>query len=228
MMKLLIVDDERTLLQQLANAFKQERYIVETSPDGETALDRIFDTVFDLIILDIMMPKKDGIALLEDIRQAGILTPVLMLTAKTEIEDKIKGLDLGADDYLGKPFSFNELLARVRALLRRSSQQGNPLLKVEELILDTISREVLKSGEPIPLTAREFAILEFLLYNKGRAVSRFSLVEHVWGDNFDPFSMSNFLDVHVRNLRKKIKDPGAAGIIQTVRGFGYIIKDFTE
>lgn len=178
-----------------------------------------------MIILDIMLPKQDGLSVLREIRQAGITTPVLMLTAGGEIDDKIKGLDLGADDYLAKPFSLDELLARVRALFRRSGGQADSVLRVKDLLLDTVSREVTKGGKPVELTAREFSILEFLLYNKNRAVSRFSLAEHVWGDDFDPFSMSNFMDVHIKNLRQKIGDSGQGRIIRTIRGVGYIIGD---
>jgi DNA-binding response OmpR family regulator len=225
-MKILVIDDEGPLLEQLQQVLNKERYIVETATDGEKALDRLFDTSFDLIILDIMMPKIDGLTVLEHTREAGINTPVLMLTAKGDTEDRIKGLDHGADDYMPKPFSLDELLARVRALLRRSGTQAYPLLKVRDLQLDTISREVTKGGKPIELTPREFSILEFLLYNKNRAVSRFSLAEHVWGDEFDPFSMSNFMDVHIKNLRQKIGKPhGGDNIIRTIRGVGYIIED---
>jgi DNA-binding response OmpR family regulator len=202
--------------------------MVETAMDGEEALDKLFETPFDLIILDIMLPKRDGLSVLREIRQAGMITPVLMLTARGEIDDKIKGLDLGADDYLPKPFSLDELLARARALFRRSGGQVDSVLQVKDLRLDTVSREVTKGGRPLELTAREFSILEFLLYNKNRAVSRFSLAEHVWGDDFDPFSMSNFMDVHIKNLRRKIGDSGHGTIIRTIRGVGYIIKDETE
>jgi DNA-binding response OmpR family regulator len=224
-MRILIVDDEQTLLDQLKRAFEGQRYIVETALDGEEALDKLFASPVDLIILDIMLPKMDGLSVLQKIRQARITTPVLMLSARGEIDDRIKGLDLGADDYLPKPFSLDELLARVRALLRRAGGQVDSVLKVKDLCLDTISRKVTKDGRIVKLTSREFSILEFLLYNKNRAVSRFSLAEHVWGDAFDPFSMSNFIDVHIKNLRKKIGD---STIIQTIRGFGYIIRDETE
>jgi len=224
-MKVLIVDDEYPLLEQLQNILENQRYIVETVMNGEEALDKLFDTPFDLIILDIMMPKMDGLTVLEQARKAGINAPVLMLTAKGDVEDRVKGLDLGADDYLAKPFSLDEFLARVRALLRRSGSQSQPVLQVLDLQLDTVSREVTKEGKPVELTPREFSILEFLLYNKNRAVSRFSLAEHVWGDDFDPFSMSNFMDVHVKNLRHKIGDSGQGKIIRTIRGMGYIIKD---
>ena len=224
-MRILIVDDEYSLLQQLQQILESQRYIVETAMDGEEALDKLFETPFDLIILDIMMPKIDGLTVLEQAREAGIDTPVLILTAKGDVEDRVKGLDIGADDYLSKPFSLDELLARVRALLRRSGSQSEPVLQVLDLQLDTISRKVTKGGNPVELTPREFSILEFLLYNKNRAVSRFSLAEHVWGDDFDPFSMSNFMDVHMKNLRRKIGDSGHGKIIRTIRGVGYIIKD---
>ena len=227
-MRILIVDDELTLLGQLKRAFEEQRYMVETALDGEEALDKLFEIPVDLIILDIMLPKQDGLSVLREIREAGIAAPVLMLTARGGINDKIKGLDLGADDYLAKPFSLDELLARVRALFRRSGGQADSVLQVKDLRLDTASREVTKGGKPVELTAREFSILEFLFYNKDRAVSRFSLAEHVWGDAFDPFSMSNFMDVHIKNLRRKIGDSGHCTIIRTIRGVGYMIKDETE
>jgi len=224
-MRILVVDDEYSLLKQLKQIFESQRYSIETAMDGEGALDKLFEAPFDLIILDIMLPKIDGLTVLEQARKAGINTPVLMLTAKGDAKDKVKGLDLGADDYLAKPFSLDELLARVRALLRRSSSQSEPVLKVQDLQLNTVSREVTTGGRPVELTPREFSILEFLLYNKNRVVSRFSLAEHVWGDDFDPFSMSNFMDVHIKNLRHKIGDASGDSIIQTMRGVGYIVKD---
>jgi DNA-binding response OmpR family regulator len=227
-MRILIVDDEQTLVNQLKDAFEEQRYMVETAFDGEEALDKLFENQIDLIILDIMLPKKDGLSVLFEMRKADVKIPVLMLTAKGDIDDKVKGLDLGADDYLAKPFSLDELFARVRALLRRYGEQMESVLRVKDLRLDTASREVSRSGEPVELTVREFSILEFLLYNKNRAVSRFNLAEHVWGDAFDPFSMSNFMDVHIKNLRKKIGDTGQGTIIQTIRGVGYIVRDESE
>ena len=224
-MRILIVDDEFSLLQQLQQTLQKERYIVETACDGEKALDKIFEASFDLIILDIMMPGIDGLTVLEHVREADIDTPVLMLTAKGDVEDKIRGLDRGADDYMPKPFSLDELLSRIRALLRRSGSQADPVLKIVDLQLNTVSREVTKGGNTVELTPREFSILEFLLYNKNRAVSRFNLAEHVWGDDYDPFNMSNFMDVHIKNLRYKIGDTGKSSIIRTIRGVGYIIED---
>jgi DNA-binding response OmpR family regulator len=224
-MKLLVVDDDQSLLEQVKQILIGQRYIIETAANGEEALDKLFDTPFDAIILDIMMPKMDGLTVLEQVRKAGIDVPVLMLTAKGDVADRVKGLDLGADDYLAKPFSLDELLARLRALLRRAGGQCESVLQVQDLQLDTKSRNVTRSGNPIELTPREFSILEFLLHNKNRAVSRFSLAEHVWGDDFDPFSMSNFMDVHIKNLRQKIGDSGQGKIIRTIRGVGYIIGD---
>jgi DNA-binding response OmpR family regulator len=226
-MRVLIVDDEYGLLKQLRQILESRRYMVDTAMDGEEALDKLFETPFDLIVLDIMMPKMDGLSVLEQARKADINTPVLMLTAKGDVKDRVKGLDLGADDYLAKPFSLDELMARVRALLRRSGNPSETVLKVMDLELDTISRRVTKRGKTVNLTPREFSILEFLLYNKNRAVSRFSLAEHVWGDDFDPFNMSNFMDVHIKNLRHKIGDSGG-GIIRTIRGVGYIVEESKE
>jgi len=224
-MKILVADDDPSLLEQLRQILTSRRYMIETAEDGEKALDKIFDTPFDAIILDIMMPKIDGLTVLKELRKADIATPILMLTAKGDVTDRVRGLDLGADDYLAKPFSRDELLARVRALLRRSGGQCESDLHVSGLKLDTLSRQVTKDGKPVDLTPREFSILEFLLHNKNRAVSRFSLAEHVWGDDFDPFSMSNFMDVHIKNLRQKIGDSGQDKIIRTIRGVGYIIGD---
>jgi len=223
--KILLVDDNNSLLEQIRQILTSQRYIVETATNGEEALDKLFDTSFDAIILDIMMPKIDGLTVLEQTRKAGVDTPVIMLTAKGDVNDMVKGLDLGADDYLSKPFSMDELLARVRAVLRRSGGQCESILQVGDLMLNTVSREVTRGGTPAELTPREFSILEFLLHNKNRVVSRFSLAEHVWGDDFDPFSMSNFMDVHMKNLRHKIGDSGNAKIIRTVRGVGYVIGD---
>jgi DNA-binding response OmpR family regulator len=224
-MRILIVDDEQQLLDQLRRALEDQRYLIETATNGEEALDRLFAAPFDLIILDIMMPKTDGLTVLKEARKAGVKTPVLMLTAKREVDDRIEGLDLGADDYLAKPFSMAELLARIRALFWRSGAQIDPVLQIEDIRLNTITREVTRAGVPIELTLKEFAILEFLLYNKNRVVSRFNLAEHVWGEAFDPFTMSNFIDVHVKNLRRKLGDSRSGTIIRTVRGVGLIIKD---
>ena len=221
-MNILIIDDEPYLLEKLGSVLAGEFYSVATAADGREGLDKIWNDTYDLILLDIMLPGMSGFEILAEIRAAGIQTPVLMLTAKGDIDDKVKGLNLGADDYLAKPFSLAELLARVRALIRRG-KTGSPIIEIGTLRLNTISREVTRNGVPLVLTAKEFALLEFLLHNRGRAVSRFTLAEHVWGDNFDPFSMSNFIDVHMSKLRKKLSVPDEEPMIRTIRGVGYCI-----
>ena len=223
-MRVLIIEDEPELCEQIANTLRQQNYTVDTAGDGPTGLERVCTEPYDLLILDIMLPVQDGFAVLRELRAEGIATPVLMLTARVEVEDRVRGLDLGADDYLLKPFSMAELLARIRALLRRSHTQASPLLTVGDIHLDTGTREVTRSGRPVSLTPKEFALLEFLLYNRNRAISRFNLAEHVWGDAFDPFTMSNTIDVHIRNLRRKLDDQ-AGQVIVTVRGIGYMVRD---
>lgn len=222
-MNILIIDDEPELLEKIQALLVSEQYTVTTARDGHVGLQRIWDNTYDLILLDIMLPGINGLDILAEIRDAGILTPVLMLTARGDIDDKVAGLNLGADDYLAKPFSVAELLARIRALIRRG-KTGNPVIQVGDIRLNTISREVTKNGESVSLTTKEFAILEFLLHNRGRVISRFSLAEHVWGDNFDPFSMSNFIDVHMSNLRKKLKSQQCEHSIKSIRGVGYLIE----
>ena len=224
-MKILVVDDEPDLLEQLRETLTSQKYDVDTVADGESALDKLFDNPYDLVILDIMLPKVDGLSILREIRKAKVNTPVLMLTTKGSVEDKIEGLDQGADDYLAKPFAIAELMARIRSLLRRASDHRAPLLTVSDIALNTKTRRVIKSGESLELTPKEFSILEFLLYNQNRVVSRFTLAEHVWGDQFDPFTMSNFIDVHIKNLRRKIGDTDKRKIIRTIRGIGFIIED---
>ena len=223
-MRILIIDDEPELRQQIAASLRQEGYTVETAGDGDEALERIFSEPYDLLILDIMLPVRDGFAILGQLREEGIATPVLMLTARGEVENRVKGLDLGADDYLHKPFSMAELLARIRALLRRSHEQANPALTIGAICLNTSTRQVTLAGELVGLTPKEFSLLEFLLYNRNRAISRFNMAEHVWGDAFDPFTMSNNIDVHIKNLRRKLDDQ-AGRIIVTVRGVGYMASD---
>ena len=227
-MKILVVDDEPDLLEQLRETLTSQKYDVDTADDGESALDKLFDNLYDLIILDIMLPFVDGLSVLREIRKAKVKTPVLMLTAKGSVEDKIKGLDYGADDYLAKPFAMAELMARIRSLLRRASDHRDTLLTISDVSLNTKIRQISKEGITVELTPKEFSILEFLLYNKNRVVSRFTLAEHVWGDEFDPFTMSNFIDVDVKNLRRKIGDTDKKKIIRTIRGIGFIIENEQE
>lgn len=227
-MRILIIDDDPLLLEKLSQLLKEQRYEVETAQDGETALDKLFDGVYDLVLLDIMLPGVDGITILKEMRNARINTPVIMLTARTALEDKIRGLDHGADDYLAKPFAISELMARIRSLLRRVGQDKSVLLTVEDIALNTKTRAVTKSGSLVELTPKEFSILEFLLYNKNQVVPRVALAEHVWGDEFDPFTMSNFMDVHIKNLRHKLGGKEGRNIIRTVRGVGFLIADSTS
>lgn len=223
-MRVLIVDDERELCEQIAQILRKQQYTVDIAGDGVMALEKIWADPFDLIVLDIMLPGKDGFTVLQELRAEGVTTPVLMLTAKGEVVNRVKGLDLGADDYLHKPFSMAELLARIRALLRRSHEQASSLLVIGNIRLDTSTRTVTLDNQPVNLTPKEFSVLEFLLYNRNRAISRFNMAEHVWGDAFDPFTMSNNIDVHIKNLRRKLDDQ-TGGRIVTVRGVGYMARD---
>ncbi len=224
-MRILIVEDEESLALRIKNVLESEKYQAEVAFDGESGLEKALTEEYDLILLDILLPRLNGIDLLKEIRREKISTPVLLLTAKDRIEDKVAGLDAGADDYLTKPFALPELLARVRSLLRRISEVKTSVLSAGDLEVNTHTHEVKRGGKPINLTTKEYAILEFLLYNKNRVVSRLSIAEHVWGDNFDLFTMTNFVDVHIKNLRKKIDDDREKKLIQTVRGVGYMIKD---
>ena len=224
-MRVLVVEDEETLALRLKNVLESDKYNVEVAFDGRSGLENVVTEDYDLIILDILLPHVNGIQILKEMRDKKIVTPVLLLTAKDSTEDKVVGLDAGADDYLTKPFAIPELLARVRSLLRRKSEVKSANLHLADLDVNTNSHEVRRDGILLNLTAKEYAILEFLLYNKNRVLSRLSIAEHVWGDNFDLFSMTNFVDVHVKNLRKKIEASDKKDIIQTVRGVGYMIKD---
>ncbi len=223
-MRILVVEDQKPLANRIRDVLKGERYQVELAFDGETGLEKALTDDYDLVVLDILLPGINGVEVLKEIRLAGASVPVLLLTAKDKVQDKVAGLDAGADDYLTKPFAIPELLARIRSLLRRKSAAKTSLISVGDLTIDTNSREVTRGGKPIKLTPKEFSILEFLMYNTNRVLSRLSIAEHVWGDNFDLFSMTNFVDVHVKNLRKKIGDVEENKIIETVRGVGYTIK----
>jgi len=222
-MKILVVEDEERVAQFIQKGLKEEGHAVDVSYDGEDGgfLAEVND--YDLIILDLMLPKKNGLQTCKEIRDHGVNTPVLMLTARDSVEDKVRGLDAGADDYLPKPFAFEELLARVRALLRRQSESKTPTLKIADLELDPMSRQVTRSGKPIRLTTKEYALLEYLLRNPKKVLSRTLIGEHVWDMNFDP--ESNVIDVYVSHLRTKVDKGFEPPLIHTLRGQGYILSD---
>ena len=223
-MKLLIVEDEKRLCETIAKYFKDDGYSIDTCHDGNDALDYINGTEYDAIILDIMLPGMDGISLLRTIRNRKISTPVLLLTAKTSIEDKVDGLDSGADDYLTKPFSLEELSARVRVLIRRHGvQRVDNRMAVGPLTLDIDKKMAFRDGKEISLTAKEYAILEYLMHNKGIVLSREKIQHHIW--NYDYEGSSNIIDVYIRTLRNKVDTGFEQKLIQTVRGIGYVIKE---
>lgn len=222
-MRILVVEDEKKVSSFIQKGLTEESYAVDVAHDGEEGLGFALQQEYDLIILDIMLPKMDGLKVLEQIRAKGRQVPVLLLTARDTLEDKVKGLDTGADDYLPKPFAFTELLARVRALLRRSSNSRAAVLKVDTLSLDPVSREVRRSGRKIDLTAKEYALLEFFMRNCGKILTRTVISEHVWDMNFD--SSTNIVDVYVNHLRNKVEAPTEKKLIHTVRGVGYVLKE---
>ncbi|MBW1971569.1 MAG: DNA-binding response regulator [Deltaproteobacteria bacterium] len=221
-MKILLVEDDIDTKKFLKKGLEENYYSVETTSSGLEALEYIESQPFDLIILDIMLPELDGISLLKNIRKRGNFIPVILLTVKDSNEEIIAGLDAGADDYITKPFSFNQLLARIRAVTRRGKQYTPSLLKVADLFLDQISRRVYKGDKEIVLTPKEFSLLEYLLLNKGRIVTRTMILEKVWNLDYDGFS--NVVDVHINHLRKKIEKDSSFKFIHTVKGVGYILE----
>ncbi len=221
-MRLLVVEDERKVSSFIRRGLEEEGYAVDTALDGKSGLDMALDAVHDLIILDVQLPGLDGIRVLQSLRGAGVSTPVLLLTVRAAIEDKVLGLDAGADDYLTKPFAFQELVARVRALLRRGTEGNRPTLQVLDLTLDPATRKVTRGGRQIELTPREFALLDYFMRNPGRVLTRTMIAEHVWDYDFD--SMTNIIDVYVNYLRKKIDSGEESKLIHTVRGAGYVLK----
>jgi len=218
-MRILVVEDEKKLSENICTLLKSEKYEVESAYDGESALDRIYEQHFDLILLDIMMPKMDGIEVLTSLREAKNGISVLMLSARDQIEDRVNGLDAGADDYLSKPFSNLELLARVRSLLRRNSSSKSSILTCKDLSMDEISKEVKQGDTLLPLTAKEYKILELFISNQNITFTRLQLSEYIWGENNSERS-NNAIDAHLKNLRKKIGE----GYIETIRSIGYIMR----
>lgn len=233
-MRILIVEDEKKVGKFLAKGFQAESYAVDMATDGEEGSRLALTEPYDAIILDVMLPKKDGFHILKEIREAKISTPVLMLTSKGDVEDRVEGLNLGADDYLPKPFAFSEVLARIRAIVRRSSADiQSSMLAVGDLTIDLLSRRVTRASVENPLqrkeillTNKEFQLLEYLVRNKGRVLSRIILTEHVWDMNFD--SETNIVDVIINRLRRKIDDDFTSKLIHTVRGVGYVLKESAD
>jgi len=222
-MRLLLVEDNKSILTATAKELGKSGYGVDTCNNGLEAQSYIESGEYDCIILDIMLPGVDGLSILSHMRDCNNLTPVLLLTAKDTVEDRVKGLDCGADDYLVKPFSLDELQARLRALLRRQGGEKKNELKADNLVMDLSSHEVFRAEQRIDLTSKEFAILEYLLRNKNRMLTRTQIVDHVWNYDFD--SSSNIVDVYIRYLRSKIDEGFQKKLISTVRGGGYTIKE---
>lgn len=221
-MRILVVEDEPKVARFLERGLKQQAYAVDVAGNGEDGLQLAGDHEYDLIVLDVMLPGRDGFAVLRELRATGQATRVLMLTARDGLADRVRGLDFGADDYLVKPFDLDEFLARVRALLRRVSTEAPLLLCCADLEMDPRTRRVRRAGKPIELTAKPFAILDLLMRRSGQVVTRAELAEHVWDRYFDPFS--NVIDVTMHQLREKVDRGSGARLIHTVRGVGYVLR----
>ena len=222
-MRILIAEDQKDLNRIITKRLSAEGYYVDSCFDGEEALSYIEMAEYDGIILDIMMPKRDGLSVLHSLRKIGIGTPVLFLTARDAVEDRVLGLDSGADDYLVKPFAFDELIARIRAMTRKSAGNSSNIFSVADLVMDTASHTVTRGGKEIALSAKEFSLLEYLLRNKGHVLSRTMIENNLW--NFDYSGGTNAVDVYIRYLRKKVDDGFEPKLIHTVRGCGYVLKE---
>jgi heavy metal response regulator len=218
-MRVLVVEDEPKISAFIRKGLEEEHYAVDVAGDGEEALDMVAAAEYDLIVLDILLPRLDGLSVCRELRRSGIRTPVLMLTAKDAVDDRVAGLDIGADDYLVKPFAFKELLARLRALTRRPPDVHGAVLELADLKLDTVAREARRGGQAVDLTPREYTLLEYLLRHPNQVLTRTMIAENIWG--YDFYSESNVLDVFIRNLRRKLDDPYAVKLIHTIRGVGY-------
>ena len=222
-MRVLVVEDDSRIAAFVAKGLRENSYAVDVAIDGEMAIYLVSINSYDVFILDVNLPKKDGFEICAEIRESGNTKPILMLTARDAIDDRVSGLDTGADDYLTKPFEFRELLARLRALLRRHSEVRAPKIVIADLEIDTISQTVSRAGNQIDLTSKEYSLIEFLALNKGKVVGREEISEHVWDDTFDPFS--NLIEVYIKRLRKKLDEDHVVQLIHTRRGSGYILND---
>jgi DNA-binding response OmpR family regulator len=221
-LRILLVEDEPRMAQVIARGLRENSYAVDIAVDGPAALYQTSINDYDLILLDVLLPGCDGFEVCRELRARGDATPILMLTARATVDDRITGLDAGADDYLTKPFAFGELLARVRALLRRERRMHGDVFQLEDLVIDSASHQVSRASREIDLTAKEYALLEYLARRAGQLISRAEIAEHVWDESFDPFS--NTIEVFVNRLRKKIDESHPVKLIHTRRGEGYILK----
>jgi DNA-binding response OmpR family regulator len=221
-MRILLVEDEPRMANVIAKGLREHSYAVDVAIDGEATLYQTSINDYDLIVLDVLLPQRDGFEVCRELRSRGNATPILMLTARAAIDDRITGFDAGADDYLTKPFSFRELLARIRALLRRDSHLRADVFQIEDLIVDSASHRVSRASFDVQLTAKEYALLEYLARHAGQLVSRAEIAAHVWDDSFDPFS--NSIEVYMNRLRKKIDRPHSTKLLHTRRGEGYILE----
>ena len=222
-MRILLVEDEEKLAEIVARNLKAEGFAVDTAADGVRGLDMATTYAYDAIVLDIMLPGLNGTVVLKGIRQKNRSVPIIMLTAKDAVADKVQHLDAGADDYLTKPFSFEELLVRIRALLRRSPAQRQDIIKIADLEIDRLGHQVKRAGKRIDLSAKEYALLEYLALNAGRVLSRAMIIEHVWDESFE--ALTNIVDVYIRQLRSKVDEGYEQKLIKTVRGMGYVLND---
>lgn len=222
-MPILIVEDEKKLSDILKTALKIQRYSIDVAEDGETALEKAMKNAYSVILLDIRLPKKDGFAVCKELRDLQVQTPIIMLTALGSVEDRILGLNAGADDYLIKPFSLEELFARIRAVMRRRRVTGSDIIKVGDLVMDKKKHEVTRAGKVIHLTPKEYMLLDLLLSSPGEAITRRNLINHAWGPDFK--EKSNELNVHMKYLRNKIDGNRKKSLIQTIRGVGFVIKE---
>ena len=222
-MRILLVEDEPDAARMLAKGLREHAYAVDVAADGDAAVYQSSITDYDAVVLDVMLPGTSGLQVCRELRRRGSAVPVLMLTARDGVEDRIAGLDGGADDYLPKPFDFGELLARLRAVIRRGARPPLPaIIEVGDLRLDTAARQVYRNTRPVSLTAREYALLEYLAHHAGSVVSRADIAEHVWDEHYDP--LSNVIDVYIQRLRRKVDRPGEESLIRTRRGEGYQLR----
>jgi two-component system OmpR family response regulator len=222
-MRALVVEDDASIAAFIVRGLHEAGFAVDHETDGELGLSAITGQPYDVAIVDLMLPRRDGLSLIEEMRRRGVMTPVLILSARRSVDDRVRGLQTGGDDYLTKPFAFTELLARVQALVRRATRAPEPTtLTLDDLVLDLLSRRVTRAGTVLDLRPREFALLEYLMRNAGRVVSKTMILSHVWAYSFDP--QTNVVDVLVSRLREKIDRPFGKKLLQTVRGVGYVLR----